>query len=571
MNRTFWKSLLPVFAVITLAVYCKTLTGKVPFPHEIILHFAPWAGLNHAITNQPYASIGDLATQMYPFRAFAARSVRSGNLPLWNPYLLSGTPFLGNSQSAVFYPPNALAYVFTLPVAWGLSLMVRTFLAGIFMVLFIGSLGGSKTAAIIGGVLFALCGFVTAWQGFPIGDAAIWLPLIFYGVIKLRQTSARTALLITSTAFAMPVIAGHPETAVHMTFAGVLFALALLVIPGISLVSRTEFLLRFALAGCLALGIAAIQMLPSVEWLTQIDFTPAIRWPPLDISQALGFVSRDVLRSVNSASINIPESASYIAMIAFVAAPLAALHSAKRYAGILFFLSLAAFMVAFGLNPAHWLAVHTPLLQSIKNGRLLLVVDFCLAGLTGLGISAVEEGAFGGKRKLAALIFTTGGFLVAFALVYALQRHTGFRVEFLRRPSFSRGLLLMGFGLVILRILNYMPRRAFAVTICAVATFDAVTFAYGYTGFAPPQDIFPPAPVFEFLQRTVQPGRFRVADFGDVYPANSNLMYGTPSVDGYDLPLRRLRLFTKGMRPESQTGVSSISRRWKQMIGAWIS
>jgi len=41
MNRTFWKSLLPVFAVITLAVYCKTLTGKVPFPHEIILHFAP--------------------------------------------------------------------------------------------------------------------------------------------------------------------------------------------------------------------------------------------------------------------------------------------------------------------------------------------------------------------------------------------------------------------------------------------------------------------------------------------------------------------------------------------------
>jgi len=373
---------LPVFAVITLAVYCKTLTGKVPFPHEIILHFAPWAGLNHAITNQPYASIGDLATQMYPFRAFAARSVRSGNLPLWNPYLLSGTPFLGNSQSAMFYPPNALAYVFT-----------------------------------------------------------------------------------------------------------------------------------------------------------------------------LGFVSRDVLRSVNSAGIDIPESAAYIAMIAFVAAPLAALHSAKRYAGILFFLSLAAFMVAFGLNPAHWLAVHTPFLQSIKNWRLLLVVDFCLAGLTGLGISAVEEGEFGDKRKLAALIFTTAGFLVAFALVYALQRHTGFRVEFLRRPSFSRGLLLMCFALVILRIFNYMPRRAFAVTICAVATFDAVTFAYGYTGFAPPQDIFPPAPVFEFLQRTVQPGRFRVADFGDVYPANSNLMYGTPSVDGYDLPLRRLRLFTKGMRPQSQTGV----------------
>src|SRR5262249_8062419 len=162
------------------------------------------------------------------------------------------------------------------------------------------------------GILFALCGFLTSWQGYPMGDAAIWLPLIFYGVTRLRQASARTALLITSTAFAMPVIAGHPETAVQMTVAGVLFALALLVIPGKSVVSRTEFLLRFALAGCLALGIAAIQMLPSVEWLTQIELIPGIRWPPLDIGQALGFVSRDVLRSPNSANIKIPESASYI-------------------------------------------------------------------------------------------------------------------------------------------------------------------------------------------------------------------------------------------------------------------
>ena len=57
----------------------------------------------------------DGIAQFYPWRNFAHDTIRSGYLPLWNPYQFCGTPFVANSQSAVFYPPNLLFYFCPLP------------------------------------------------------------------------------------------------------------------------------------------------------------------------------------------------------------------------------------------------------------------------------------------------------------------------------------------------------------------------------------------------------------------------------------------------------------------------
>src|SRR5258708_653230 len=40
----------------------------------------------------------DLASQFIYWRAFAAEQLRQGRLPLWNPHVFSGTPFLGWGQ-----------------------------------------------------------------------------------------------------------------------------------------------------------------------------------------------------------------------------------------------------------------------------------------------------------------------------------------------------------------------------------------------------------------------------------------------------------------------------------------
>ena len=50
----------------------------------------------------------DLLFFVLPFKSFLGEHLRRGEIPLWNPYIYMGTPFLASLQSGVFYPPSAL-------------------------------------------------------------------------------------------------------------------------------------------------------------------------------------------------------------------------------------------------------------------------------------------------------------------------------------------------------------------------------------------------------------------------------------------------------------------------------
>ncbi|HSD84041.1 MAG TPA: hypothetical protein VLG46_09295, partial [Anaerolineae bacterium] len=53
---------------------------------------------------------GDLVSFLWPQYSFAGEAIRSGSIPLWNPYLYSGAPFLADNQAGVLYPINLLAF-----------------------------------------------------------------------------------------------------------------------------------------------------------------------------------------------------------------------------------------------------------------------------------------------------------------------------------------------------------------------------------------------------------------------------------------------------------------------------
>ena len=560
-ERAFWLLAMGIFAVLVGVNYFPVFLGRIPFPRDMVLQFPPWAGFQAAGAPQRYADIGDVITSFYPFRAFASQAVREGTLPLWNPQILLGTPFLANAQSALFYPPNFLYYVLPLPAAWTITILVRMFLAAIFMALFIRSIGGSRSGAIFSGILFASCGFMTAWQGQAMGDAAIWLPLICYSVNRLRLEPSRRSFALASFALAMPVLAGHPETAAHVALAGMFMALVLWLSPVGPKPKRFDlrFLLAFAAAGVLGLGLTAVQVIPTLEWLGQLGYALQIDWPTLPWHHALALVSRDVLRSPNSAGIPIPEGAAYVGMIGLMAASMAPFHKAKRYVlffGLLTFLALA---VAYTIEPFHWLASHAPILKGLKNGRLILVASFGLAALGGLGVSALEEEkALQSIRRRSALLLLGAALLAVFFMVYTLQRDTGLRVEFLRRPSFSRALLFLGVIPIAWKLYGGLRGRAFAVAVCALAPFDLATFSYGYMGFAAPREVYPASPVFDFLKMQSDPSRSRIAQLGipgRPYPSNVPMLYGLTSADGYEVCLFRPRFFSSLLSEDRLDGL----------------
>jgi hypothetical protein len=64
-----------------------------------------------------------------------------------------------------------------------------------------------------------------------------------------------------------------------------------------------------------------------------------------------------------------------------------------------------------------------------------------------------------------------------------------------------------------------------------------LTFSFGYTGFAPRREIFPAAPLFDFLAAKKEESPFRIAAMGIPFSANANIVYEIPSADGYEVGL----------------------------------
>lgn len=78
---------------------------------------------------------GDICLHYVHLREFGFRELRNGNLALWNPYVFSGTPFLGFFQSALLYPLNWLHLVLPTSRAINIIVALHIFLAGLFMYL----------------------------------------------------------------------------------------------------------------------------------------------------------------------------------------------------------------------------------------------------------------------------------------------------------------------------------------------------------------------------------------------------------------------------------------------------
>jgi hypothetical protein len=310
---------------------------------------------------------------------------------------------------------------------------------------------------------------MTAWQGQPMVDGAAWLPFICYAVLRLQREPSRVSIALAGIGFAMPVLAGHPETAAHVTLVGILLAVFTFACSRLDF----RFLLRFTAAGLLAIGLASIQIIPTLEWLSLMPNALDIQWPALPLSQAFGWVTRDILRAPNSVGVWVPEGVAYVGMITLLAAPLGILHRALKPA--IFFVALTAIAIAmaYGFPPIQWLVNHTPVLAGLKNDRMIFVAGFGLAALAGLGISALQEEApFPLKRRALALALVTTAFLLTFLLVYKLRLATQFRVEFTHRPSFSRSMLFAGMIPILWRLYGGLRGRVFPLA-CAVIAFDA--------------------------------------------------------------------------------------------------
>jgi Bacterial membrane protein YfhO len=560
-DRQFWLTAVAVFALIAMINYAPLFVGKIPFPSDEVLRHSAWNGQPH----EQLPELIDIAAMFYPFRALLERGANEGALPLWNPHIMSGAPFQANAQSALFAPLNITYYVLPLKIAWATNLVIRLFLAGLFMTLFVRSIGGSPAGAILSGILFALCGFTIQWQGMSNGDSGIWLPLMCYAVHRLHSTPNASSIAIAAAAFAMPLLSGHPETAAHSAVTACAMALWLWVFPHKTDSQRFDkrFMYAFLLAGLLAVGVASVQVIPTLEWLGQLGLQVEAPQPVLDRHQGQGFISRDITRNPSSAGVWIPEGSTYVGMLGLLAACLAPFHPSRRYVYFLAIIAIAAGAVAFGIQPVRWIVVHLPIIKAMKNGRLTLVVDFALAALAGLGVSAVarQSEIFTSTARRWAVVLVSTLFLALCFGLYKVHQATLTGVELSRSPLSSLVFLVAAFVVLALSLGGKLKGRVFPILLFGLSGLEMLSFSYGYLRFASLSNVFPSAAVLDFLRTRDSSEPFRVAKDRVPIPHNAGMIYGFEAADGYDLTTARTRTFNADMIEPREDGVMFLAEK----------
>ena len=103
---------------------------------------------------------GDLVSFLFPIYRFAAHTISQGSLPLWNPHLYGGAPFITDIQAGFLYPPNLLLFLLNpnFDYRWMQFLSIGHFWwAALGVYTLSRTLGHSRPAALLAGLAFGLC------------------------------------------------------------------------------------------------------------------------------------------------------------------------------------------------------------------------------------------------------------------------------------------------------------------------------------------------------------------------------------------------------------------------------
>ncbi|MGD2103635.1 MAG: oligosaccharide flippase family protein, partial [Anaerolineae bacterium] len=209
--------LLPLMLFGSVALGAKTL-----LPADILFTFEPYkAAANELGVSYPQNHLlADLVLENLAWKRFLVESIHTRQLPLWDPYIFAGHPFLANGQHSALYPLNVIFYALPLWRAYGIFTWLQLGMAGAFAYLFSRVLHIHRLGGLIAGITFQFSGFMVVSVVHPMIIAgASWLSLMLAMVeLVVKQRPAlggRPAslpwTLLGAAGLGCQILAGHAE------------------------------------------------------------------------------------------------------------------------------------------------------------------------------------------------------------------------------------------------------------------------------------------------------------------------------------------------------------------------
>lgn len=354
-----------------------------------VLFYYPLAFLGRALVDY------DAFVYFYPQRVYLAQSLLAGRIPLWDPQLFLGAPFLANPQTAVLYPPSWLFVFGPVYAAYTAQLVLHAFLSAYFTYLLIRHVFGAvPLAAALGGLAYAFGGFAVGQVGHLNQiSAAAWLPAALLAYHRFAVTRRVQWLALGALAIGLQLLAGHPQES-YMTLI-VLGLFGLVTAPW-----RSRWLIGCGLggAGMCALGgaVAAAQLLPTLELAPLSIRGGGVSWADAVAGSLPSYLAVRALLPPYWIAVPYTEYLGYVAVSAVVLGLLAVLRGRAR--AVLFgaIVSCLGIFLALGENTGLYAFAFTsvPGFDTFRvPARWLLLWEFGAAILAGAGADWIARGS----------------------------------------------------------------------------------------------------------------------------------------------------------------------------------
>ena len=516
------------------------LKQKVPFASSYQVNFfSPWSAYLQFASPVKNNAMPDVIGQIYPWKHFTIQTLKTGQIPLWNPYSFSGTPHLANYQSAVFSPFNLLFFILPFIDAWSVLVLLQPLLAALFMYLLMRALGLKRPGSLISSIAFMFCGFMTTWMGYAtLGYSILFLPLALFSIEKFYSSNKIRYLFLLSLTIPLSFFSGHFQISLYFFVFVLGYLLYKLILDRKHIKGLYPFI--FAFFGLL---FSLPQLLPSIELYSQtlrstlFQKGEIIPWGYLSTFLAPDFLGNPVTR--NDWFGHYAEWNAYIGLVPLMLAFY--VFTSRKITRVIFYCITAALamFLAFQTPVLDLLiATHIPVLSTSAASRIIVLFSFSFAVLSGFGFEFLLDDIE--KKNFKKIFLWLGGFIAAFIVLWSVvlfklilpidkiiiakQNLILSTVVFFIFISLVLFLLVEG-KLKINKNIKYV---IYFLVIILVA-FDLLRFASKWQAFDSKSLVFVDLPITQEFGKIS--GYERVlGNFG----AEVAVYYNLPSIEGYD-------------------------------------
>ena len=352
----------------------------------------------------------EMVDQSWQLREFGVSEIEAGRgVPLWNPYVFGGVPYVAILPGPVFYPTTALYFVLPLFRAIGWTFVLHTLLAGLFTWFAARSLKLSRPAAAVAGLAFMLTGFVTSMNEAGHDGrmfTMVLIPLAF-GMLERGLQSGRLAWFLgMGIVVACQIFTPHVQLMYYSSLALSLYMLVRVVWiarervdwrPG----ARLFGLYAVGFAAAAAIGMA--QLLPTLDLLdiavrgggeTGYEFAASWAVPPQELT---ALVLPDLVGSLATywGSNPFKQHTEYLGVVPAALAVVGLTYARRdRRAGLLGAIALLCLLFALGAaTPVHRIAYElVPMVRRFRAASMMVgPAAFCIALLAGYGWQRVLD------------------------------------------------------------------------------------------------------------------------------------------------------------------------------------